>query len=226
MVITDGEENASRLFNRSSLTQKINSLQKTDRWTFAFRGPRDSMSQFRNLGIAEGNIMEWEQTNAGIAQSTAATTKGVSNYFKARSAGKTSINTFYADVKVSSKEIKEALTDETNKFTILDVTPFYNCTRIDDFINSRLSGIYRKGDAFYQLTKTEKAVQEYKEIALLDKLTGVIYTGTVNVRNLLGLPTYGTIKLVPGDHKNYDIFIQSTSLNRKLVCGTKVLYKK
>jgi len=34
----------------------------------------------------------------------------------------------------------------------------------------------------------------------------------------------GTIKLAPGDHGNFEIFIQSTSNNRKLLAGTKCVY--
>jgi len=34
----------------------------------------------------------------------------------------------------------------------------------------------------------------------------------------------GTIKLAPGDYGNFEIFIQSTSNNRKLLAGTKCVY--
>jgi len=71
--------------------------------------------------------------------------------------------------------------------------------------------------------KPENEVQDHKQIAIRDKKTGVIYSG-VNARQMLGLPYHGTVKVVPGNHGAYDIFIQSTSVNRKLVKGTQVLY--
>ena len=40
MAITDGEENSSRIWSASKLSNKIKDLQKTDRWTFVFRVPR------------------------------------------------------------------------------------------------------------------------------------------------------------------------------------------
>ena len=42
--------------------------------------------------------------------------------------------------------------------------------------------------------------------------------------HLLGLPKQGIIHLAPGDHGNFDVFIQSTSTNRNLVAGTEVMY--
>jgi len=41
---------------------------------------------------------------------------------------------------------------------------------------------------------------------------------------LLGLPEVGSVAVNPGDHGNFNIFVQSTSVNRKLVAGTKALY--
>jgi hypothetical protein len=43
-------------------------------------------------------------------------------------------------------------------------------------------------------------------------------------RKMIGLPTDRNARLHPGDHKNFDLFIQSFSVNRKLVAGTGLLY--
>ena len=81
----------------------------------------------------------------------------------------------------------------------------------------------KKGAAFYQLTKTETAIQDYKKIIIRDKTSNAIYEG-VATRDLLGVPHVGNIRLAPGNHGNYDIFIQSTSVNRKLDKNTQLLY--
>lgn len=224
MVITDGEENRSRNYNSRTLAEKIRQLQATDKWTFVFRGPRGSSRQFQSIGVEPGNIMEWEQTHESLAHSTVATTQGLSGYFSTRATGGTSTRSFYsANINVPKEDVVRAVKDMTSEFNVWSVIID---SRIDDFVRALNSGVYHLGRGFYQLTKPEKAVQEYKEIALLDKSTGKIYSGTTNVRSILGLPLKGTIKLVPGDHRNYDIFIQSTSNNRKLVAGTRVLYKR
>ena len=81
---------------------------------------------------------------------------------------------------------------------------------------------FKKGMGFYELTKAED-VQETKEVILRDKISGDMFTGK-DARNLIGIP-YGTRGRVKMRDGKYDIFIQSTSNNRKLVDGTRFLYE-
>jgi hypothetical protein len=41
---------------------------------------------------------------------------------------------------------------------------------------------------------------------------------------MLGLPRVGDARVRPGDHGKFDVFVQSTSVNRKLSYGTQVMY--
>jgi hypothetical protein len=43
---------------------------------------------------------------------------------------------------------------------------------------------------------------------------------------MLALPTIGTVRLAPDDTGDWDIFIQSTSVNRKLDPNTQLMYWK
>lgn len=56
----------------------------------------------------------------------------------------------------------------------------------------------------------------------MEKGKGSVYGGE-DARRLLDLPDHVT-KVRPGNHANFDIFIQSTSINRKLKNGTRVIY--
>lgn len=96
-------------------------------------------------------------------------------------------------------------------------------TVIADFVRGQ--GItFEKGRGFYQLTKSEK-VQGYKEIILSDKETGEFFTGS-QVRSILGLEENVEGRLSSKSLLDkYEIFIQSTSLNRKLTENTKFLYE-
>jgi hypothetical protein len=85
-------------------------------------------------------------------------------------------------------------------------------------------GEYRIGSAYYQLTKPEK-LQETKKICIKHLKSGKTYTGSY-ARTVLGLPSYGEVKIAPKDHGQYEIFIQSTSVNRKLIGDTRLLYYK
>jgi hypothetical protein len=99
----------------------------------------------------------------------------------------------------------------------------YRVVEIGPFVEKKTRTAYQRGSAFYELVKTEKAVQASKLIVIRNRRDGAVYAGQ-SARDLLGLPTQGTIKLSPGDHGDWEIFIQSTSSNRHLPVGSKVLY--
>ena len=161
------------------------------------------------------------ETARGVETASVATAGAMHSYFQARSFGVTSTNKFYADLsEVSLKEVRQSLHDISQQVTRLEVKPLDHGVMIKTFIERFAP--YQIGCAYYQLSKTEK-VQQAKQICICDRSTGAIYTGT-SARDLLGLPHAGAITLAPHNLGNYDVFIQSTSVNRKLVGGTTVLY--
>lgn len=223
-VITDGEENASKQY-RHSLPETIRELQRSDRWTFAFRVPHGGRRVLEAIGVYGGNIMEWEQTSHGFSKATATQTEAIRSFYGDVAKGQTASTSFYSTdlTGVSTQKVKSALVDITGEVTLRNVGMLHSGDQIRDFVESQMGVTMKKGAAFYQLTKKEDEVQDYKQILIRDKKSGKIYGG-VHSRQLLGLPFSGTVKIVPGNHGNYDIFIQSTSVNRKLVGGTMVLY--
>ncbi len=223
MVITDGHENSSRKWNHVNLSKEIKELQATDRWSFTFRVPRGSKDVImRHLGVPEGNVFEWEQSAQGMSSATIATQSALTSYYTSKAAGVNATRSFYSPdlSNVNSKQIRSKLDKITSDVEVLHVTAEM---QIRAFCEKKLGKEFIKGAAFYQLVKGEKAVQNYKQIVLRNKSSQEIYSGDA-ARDILGLPDSGTVKLVPGDHGNYDIFIQSTSVNRKLVPGTDVIY--
>jgi hypothetical protein len=221
MVITDGEENRSVRWTAQRLSAKIHELQASDRWTFVFRVPRGSAKALARFGIAEGNILEWDQTAHGVEVASKATQTAVSSYFTNRGQGIRSTSKFFADLShVKSSTVQHTLHDISAQVARYFVNPQANGVAIRPFIETYVP--FRVGTVYYQLTKTEK-VQDHKNICLCDRSTGAIYSGTA-ARDLLGLPHHGLITLAPHNLGNYDVFVQSTSVNRKLVGGTTVLY--
>lgn len=224
MSITDGFDNSSKKWTGKSLAAEIQRLQATDRWTFVFRVPRGGSSELIAHGIPAGNILEWDQTEQGVEISTKATDQAMGNFYAGRSIGKTSTQTFYADLKdVSSTTVKTKLEDISTEVSIWPVLQTEDSSLVREFCEKRLGTGMLKGAAFYQLTKLEKKVQDYKQIVIRDKKTQMIYGGTA-ARDLLGLPHVGDVKLAPGNFGGFDVFIQSTSVNRKLPAGSFVLY--
>lgn len=226
MVVTDGHENFSRKYTAVRLRDKIQKLQQTDRWTFVFRVPRGQSSQLQSLGIPAGNIMEWEQTERGVEKATAQTRQAFQNYYVGRVGGQSATRGFYADLsQVSTKEVKQAMKEISSEVLLFPVGTKDDGEWISHFVERRLPGeSYLKGAAFYQLTKSE-TVQDHKRVMIRDKKTGAVYEGYA-ARKMLGLPDSGQVRLRPGDHGGFDLFIQSTSYNRHLVAGTQVVYWK
>jgi hypothetical protein len=113
--------------------------------------------------------------------------------------------------------------------TLTPITPgaygVYDVDRdaqIDLFIEQVTRRPYRKGRVYYQLTKPV-SVQDYKDVLI--EAGSQVYSGPLDkARALLGLPDHA-VKVSPRDLETggCTVFIQSTSYNRKLLAGTRVV---
>lgn len=82
---------------------------------------------------------------------------------------------------------------------------------------------FEKGRHYYQLVKPEY-IDEDKELVVHIKDKNEFRQGSRTVRMLLNLPENGRIRVYPGPHsEKFDIYVQSASVNRKLVEGQKLL---
>lgn len=105
------------------------------------------------------------------------------------------------------------------RFQVLEVD---SGASIKDFVVA--NGLtFKTGRGFYEFMKTE-TIQGHKEIVLMDKATGDLFTGE-DARDMLGLPRDSTARIKPAALDKYVVFVQSTSYNRKLVGGTRFLYE-
>jgi hypothetical protein len=221
MTITDGGENSSST-NISQLRARIYNLQSTDRWTFVFRVPVGYKNQLLNLGIPSGNIIEWEQTEVALAASTAQTVSAMRSYVSGVSRGVTSSRNFYDTSQLEAlrpADLRAELNDITDKVRVESVWSEDEGTQIRDFCLKSF-GEFDIGHAYYQLDKPEK-VQASKKLIIKHKKKGKYYGG--DVRSTLCLPD-AEIKLKPADHPDYEVYVQSTSVNRKMTKKTKVVY--
>jgi hypothetical protein len=95
--------------------------------------------------------------------------------------------------------------------------------RIDEFVQDQ-GLVFTLGRGFYELTKSV-IVQGTKEVVLRDRRTGDFFSGS-RAREMVGLPTDDVdVRLRPLALDGYQVFIQSTSSNRKLIGGTSFLYE-
>lgn len=129
--------------------------------------------------------------------------------------------------KLSSRKISEKFTRTpksldavpSGRFQILYVE---NDVSIRDFVEEN-DLIFKTGRGFYEFTKKE-LIQEKKEVVLRDKNTGDMYSGD-KARQMISLSKGERAKIKPTEFDKYDVFIQSTSYNRKLIGGTRFLYE-
>jgi len=222
-VVTDGQENQSVNPGVPATIKEMNKKMATDRWTFTFLVPNGSCQSFsRDFNIPLGNIQGWDTTTAvGTKQAFVVQSVAYKGYFKERTAGIRSTRSFYADVgDLTVRKARSALSEITGQVMFLQAPKEYKIREL--IIDSGQPWI--KGAAFYQLIKTEKKVQDYKLVALRVKTSGKVYCGQ-DAREMLGIGgVQGTVRLHPGDHGKFDVFIQSTSINRKIPAGSEVLY--
>lgn len=227
MIITDGGNNAGKV-SGYALSEQIKQLQSTDRWTITFRVPHGQKANLVHLGIPADNILEFDAGDRKAwAATTAVTQSAVSSVFRSKSLGVHATKSFYqtADTSnLSQKEVRSELSNISKKVKIIRVTQADDAKQISHFVEEKTGAKYVLGSAFYQLTKKEK-LQAQKSIIVWDKLSGEYYTGA-EARSLLNLAATGEIKIAPGDTPQFEVFVQSGSVNRKLVAGTKVVIYK
>lgn len=221
IVVTDGYENNSLVFDSGKLSTLIGQKYATGRWTFTFQVPRGSTSLITGpLGIPAGNVREWEQTEEGARDVGRSTSFGTQTFYAARSAGKTKVDDFYVNtnLKATPKQVAAKLDDISDRFNLYEVRAE---EPIKPLVERRTRKPYVMGSAYYLLTKTE-TIQPQKSVLVMSKGKKAVWGGQ-QARDLIGLPQGRTCKATPGNHGEYNIFIQSTSTNRRLPRGTKVL---
>lgn len=220
---TDGGENSSRKY-RDTIKTFVRERLNRDNWSFAFQVPRNTRDTVaQQFGVAVGAVNEWDQTEKGMKQATVADSAGLNTYFASRSAGLRKVESFYVQTdlgNLKAQDVKKALTDLSARFKVYTVDKE---ATVKEFVEAKTGRPYVIGSTYYALTKKEK-VQPQKALLLMEKGKKQVWGGN-EARDLIGLPTDGVshASVEPGNHSNYDVFVQSTSVNRKLVRGTKVL---
>lgn len=229
-VLTDGQENASHRCpdvpsqSQRTLRQDLATMIETqqDNWTLAVLVP-DQMGRREAMqcGFPKDNIAIWDATSTrGLEEAGQVIREATEKFMVGRTKGIRGSRAVFSTgaETVNRKSIEAAgLTpvDQT-RYQLLSVD---RAAAIREWVVE--SGhTYRTGGAYYQLSKVEK-VQARKQIAVLEKKTDRVYTGP-EARALLGLPD-AEVRVKPDHNDDFTIFVQSTSVNRKLVPNTRLL---
>ena len=221
-VMTDGDENDSRN-PASKLRDKI--FNAPVNWSLGFLVPdRRGQQYVERLGVLKDSIAIWDvNSGSGLNDAASKIQQATDNFMVARASGVRGTKSVFnmgADV-LNERTVPTTLTPlDSAKYRIF---PVNTAVQIRDFAEAQ-GYHYNAGMAYYQLTKRE-AIQARKQIVVVEKATDKVYAGQ-QARHLIGLPDGKEVKVSPQDNPKYDVYVQSTSVNRKLVPGTYVLIIK
>ncbi len=218
-VLTDGAENASRR-SSAALAERLRLL--PDHWTVAALVPdAQGKHEAKKAGFAADNVAIWDTTSARGVEEVGERIRVATDAFMAgRATGVRGTRTLFstgADAVNAHTVAAAGLTPLAASAYLLVPVPTEESIR--EFVEG-CGRTYVVGTAYYQLSKTEN-IQAQKQVAIVEKRTGRVYTGRA-ARNLVGLPDM-EVRVRPEHNPDYTIYVQSTSVNRKLVPGTKLL---
>ncbi|MER7762361.1 vWA domain-containing protein [Streptomyces sp. NPDC097619] len=229
-VLTDGQENVSHRCPGSpsrkpaELVKAVSSMieGQADNWTLAVLVP-DQMGKREAMqyGFPKDNIAIWDATSTqGLQEAGQVIQEATEKFMVGRTKGIRGSRAVFstgADA-VNSDTIKAAGLQAADPSTYQLVQVARDASIKEWVVESGHE--YRTGCAFYQLSKSEK-IQARKQIAVLEKKSDRVHTGP-EARALLGLPD-AEARVKPDQNDEFTIFVQSTSVNRKLVAGTRLL---
>ncbi|MCL7492543.1 VWA domain-containing protein [Streptomyces sp. MCA2] len=229
-VLTDGQENASHRCPDAAardpreLVQAVGKMTETqaDNWTLAVLVP-DQMGKREAMqcGFPKDNIAIWDATSTqGLEEAGQVIQQATEKFMVGRTQGiRGSRAVFSTGAEAVNKDTIEAAGLTPVNSSGYQLIPVAREATIRDWV-VECGHTFRTGCAFYQLSKSEK-VQARKQIAVLEKKTDRVYAGP-EARALLGLPDEET-RVKPDHNDDFTIFVQSTSVNRKLVPHTRLL---
>jgi hypothetical protein len=243
-VVTDGLENWSAMPGNLGLEKwqhrtrelplVISGLPET--WTVAGIVPGvTARRQLAAFGFPPGNIEIWDPAKEdGALDVGVALAASSDSYYGLRSRGMTTTDSLFSMNAPKPQDIAKLLTPMTpGSYYFEEVTPDdlaqIDNGRIDQFMALKTGQPYIPGSTYYQMIKRER-IQHYKRLAIHVRSSGGkigapegIYVGA-HARSLMGLPDDGReVRVSPPKARGYDVYILSTSMNRKLYPGTRVL---
>lgn len=220
-VLTDGQENRSRHYSHQQLAARLNTL--GENWTLACFVPdiiskRDAIS----FGFQKDNVAIWDTSSVRGMDEVGNTVRAATeSWMTARSTGIRGTRTLFS----TGIDAVNAQTVSAANLMPLDRTQ-YAMLPIRERIQTRPFLMehgyqYINGTLYYLLMKTED-IQPQKNLLVVEKYTNKVFSGP-GARQLVGLPDGITVRVKPDFNPDYDIYVQSTAVNRNLIPNTNCI---
>lgn len=241
VVWTDGEENASggdMHIHMSSERGKrvldgwVTRIQEQmqtlpGHWTSAILVPSSLAKRTaQGYGFPTGNISVWDaESREGVEEAIGTVAAAATSFLRGREKGVRGTRSLFAvgaDLDITT--VKSVLTPlDGATYKLLDVEEEHHDMEIRDFVQAKNIS-YVRGNAYYQLGP-RVTVQANKNVAVYDTKEKLVHGGP-DARELLFGPagrTDGSLSVKAGHNADLLVFVQSTSVNRKLKKDTRVL---
>lgn len=245
-LLSDGEELHSTAEGKRKLPVLISHL--PGNVTLGAFTPSVTGKHFlMRYGFEKDNISVWDPTQQGaVLEAGRAMAASTASYMATTRSGTASkVSNLFTANAPRAAELKRDLVPVTpgsyyfHSISAEDLTQVAN-SRIDELFElkerqavaagrQRTAQVYVPGRVYYEFSKRER-IQHYKKIAIAiyDKSRNEedVYSGP-GVREKLGLPDDGKseVRISPGEWtgKGYKVYVLSTSNNRKIMPGTRLL---
>lgn len=221
-ILTDGQENRSR--NRVEKLQQMMDALGENRTVAVFVPDQSGKFEAKKFGFPADNIAIWDTADVrGVESVGERIRKTTDDFMVARSTGlRGTRSVFSIGLDALNKNtVRTALKAlDGGNFHVVGVKNRKDMD-IRTFVEDVVGINYVVGQSFYQLMKTE-SIQPQKRILVREKSTGKIFGGP-EARDLIGLPRNVEVRVKPDWNPDYDVFVQSTSVNRKLIPGTDLI---
>lgn len=219
-AITDGQENNSARPDR--LRTLLPGL--PEEWTVTAHVPDERGRGFavRN-GFHPENVQLWdpsgsfEQIGRSLIESADRFMAGRKQGIRGYSRGG-----LFTLARLDVGDVERTLTPLTRGSYTIETNKTPNPIEIRDFVPMTAKVDYHAGVAFYEFGERTVKVQARKQVFVQTQgERGPVYGGP-DARRLLDLPDYEVI-VAKAKFPDYSIFVQSTSYNRKILPGQRVL---
>jgi len=106
IVVSDGEENASKEFNPKSIADMVGELNKTKRWTFTYLGANQDLSKVsEHTNISYGNTASFNsRTKGGVMRAFSMNASALHDYSMELSRGVYASANFYAGSELKEED--------------------------------------------------------------------------------------------------------------------------
>lgn len=114
IILSDGVDNDSRNFNKDSIREMMQDVNKKGNWTITYIGAKNvDLEEIRKtFDIKDNNITSFDANSSGTSLASKRISKGIASYSTARSSGETSLESFYS----GSTDIKESIPEDEQEF--------------------------------------------------------------------------------------------------------------